>query len=73
MRRRQETCGNCCGTGREIKWDFVFEDKENCIGTAQSREIICEHCNGKGYAEYIVFSVEEAELISKHCGLTMEN
>lgn len=32
----------------------------------------CFDCNGKGYTEAVVFSIEEAQAILKHCGLATE-
>jgi hypothetical protein len=39
----------------------------------QEEEVVCTQCNGTGYTEYAVFSIEEAEAILKHCGLTTES
>lgn len=72
MKRMHITCNNCCGTGTEIKWRFFTKDISTGIGTMQREEIVCESCNGKGYTEYAVFSIEEAEAILKHCGLNKE-
>lgn len=32
----------------------------------------CDECNGAGYTEYAIFSIEEANAILKHCGLSTE-
>ena len=66
MKRIQMTCGNCCGTGRDLMWEIITP------GTAERRERKCMSCEGKGYTEHAVFSVEEAEAILKHCGLSVE-
>lgn len=66
------TCNHCDGTGHTVEWKVVSEDAETGIGTAQSEEVVCKTCNGKGWTEYAVFSVEEAKAILKHCGLDSE-
>ena len=71
MERRHVTCANCFGTGKTTVWKLVYlDDKSN---TMQKEENFCTQCNGKGYTEHAVFSVEEAEAILKHCGLTTES
>lgn len=67
MKQMQATCGNCAGIGHTTKWEVVGD------GVAQGKEVVCENCNGKGWIEYAVFSVEEAETILKHCSLTTES
>ena len=67
MKRMQVTCGNCAGIGHTVEWKVVGD------GMAQSEKVICESCDGKGWTEYAVFSIEEAETILKHCGLTTES
>ena len=71
MKRMFASCGNCSGTGKTTTWAVV--DMDGMIGTARKEETVCTQCNGKGYIEYAVFSVEEAEAILKHCGLTTES
>lgn len=73
MNINQITCGNCGGTGRAINWKVVSEDTKTGIGTMQSEKVVCPCCNGKGWTEYAVFSVEEAKAILKHCGLSTES
>ena len=68
----QVTCGNCAGVGKTIIWRHRGID-ENGFGVAQKEETICAACDGKGYTEYAVFSIEEAEAILKHCGLNTES
>lgn len=70
MNRITETCGNCKGIGKQIIWKVV--DSNDKFGIARREEVVCEACNGKGYTEYAVFSIEEAEVILKHCGLSAE-
>lgn len=67
MKRMQVTCGNCAGIGHTVEWRVVGD------GIAQGEDVVCESCDGKGWTEYAVFSVEEAEAILKHCGLTTES
>ena len=71
MKRMFATCGNCSGVGKTTTWTVV--DLDDMTGTMQKEENFCTQCNGKGYIEYAVFSVEEAEAILKHCGLTTES
>lgn len=72
MKRMQVTCGNCAGMGHTTLWKTVSEDKETHICTMESETVVCEDCNGLGYTEYAVFSIEEAEAILKHCCLDKE-
>ena len=71
MERRQVTCGCCGGTGRYINWVEVFLG--GTTGTMKAEKTMCKQCNGNGYTEHAVFSVEEAEVILKHCGLLTES
>ena len=67
------SCANCYGTGKTTEWKVVETDEEAGVGRAQSEEVICTSCNGVGYTEYPVFSVEEAKAILKYCGLSTES
>lgn len=67
MKRIQITCGNCCGTGRDLFWEMTSGN------TAEKKERECNSCEGKGYTEHAIFSIEEAEAILKHCGLSVED
>jgi hypothetical protein len=71
MERRQVTCGHCGGTGRFLGWKYV--ESNNQIRKWEDTLIVCTQCNGTGYTEYAVFSIEEAEAILKHCGLSTES
>ena len=71
MERMQRTCGNCGGMGKIINW--VVVDLDDKSGLMQKEETFCTQCNGTGYTDYAVFSIEEAEAILKHCGLSMES
>ena len=68
----QITCCACGGRGCVEVWKMVEYDELLHTGTAQREEATCGNCNGKGYVEYPVFSVEEAKAILKHCGLSTE-
>jgi hypothetical protein len=65
-----ENCGNCGGIGKQIILKVV--DSNDSVIEARTEEVVCKACNGKGYTEYAVFSIEEAEVILKHCGLSAE-
>lgn len=67
------TCAYCGGTGRVTIWKEVSKDTETNTCTLQSEEVTCEKCNGTGWIDYPVFSVEEAKAILKHCGLSTED
>lgn len=73
MHKINQICSTCCGIGSTITWKLASEDIEAGFGTMQKEETICETCNGKGYLEYAIFSIEEAEAILKHCGLSTES
>ena len=61
------TCGSCAGTGTVIRYNLVSE------GLAQGQEETCSQCNGRGYTEHAVFTVDESKVILKHCGLSTES
>lgn len=67
MERMRKTCGNCGGYGVNVVWKIVESDGKT--NTMERTEMICSQCNGTGYTEYAVFSIEEAEAILMHCGL----
>jgi hypothetical protein len=68
MNAIQQLCGNCAGTGIAVNWK-VTSKLEDGYGTAERVEEECHVCGGKGYTEYAVFTVEEAQAILKHCGI----
>lgn len=70
MNVMQITCGSCAGIGKKYNWKIVYMD--DVSGTAEREEVVCAECNGKGWTEYAVFSVEEAKAILKYCGLSTE-
>ena len=71
MERMQKTCGSCGGTGIFFGWKAVFNNDNTA--TWEETSSVCTQCNGTGWTEYAVFSIEEAEAILKHCGLTTES
>lgn len=71
MNTMQVSCGNCAGMGCHI--NYKLTNLNDSMGTLKSEKIMCKSCNGKGYTEYAVFSVEEAKAILKHCGLSTES
>lgn len=66
MKRMQMICGNCAGFGHYTRYKVVSESE------ARAEETVCDVCGGKGHIEYAVFSIEEAETILRHCGLSVE-
>ena len=67
MKVMQVLCGSCAGMGKHTNWKIVDES------TIKSEEAICEVCNGNGYTDYAIFTLEEAKAILKHCGLSVES
>jgi len=77
MIKHQVTCGTCCGTGK-IRIAIVDGLSVNDliygeVKTAHYEDTICNQCNGKGYTEHVTFTVDEANAILKHCGLSTES
>ena len=68
MNTIQQLCSNCVGTGKVVNWK-VTSKLEDGYGTVERVEEECSRCGGKGYTEYAVFTVEEAQTILKHCGI----
>lgn len=71
MNVMQVTCRSCAGIGKNYNWKVVYMD--DVSGEAEKEEVVCEACGGKGYAEYAIFTVDEAKAILKHCGLSTES
>ncbi len=71
MNIMQETCCMCGGSGHIMEYKPVHSD--GVTTTLQGEKVVCKHCNGKGWTEYAVFSVEEAKAILEHCGLSTES
>ena len=65
------TCGSCAGIGKQEVVKVV--DTNGNIGALKREEVICEVCCGKGYTEYATLTLEEANAILKHCGLSTES
>ena len=61
------TCHVCCGLGKHRSWFPISEDR------LEPKDVVCDACDGKGYTEHAVFSVEEAHAILKYCGLSKED
>ena len=66
-----KTCDTCLGRGKRDVWVTSYTDSITNTMT-KSEEIVCKACNGKGYTKCAAFSIEEAEAILKHCGLSKE-
>ena len=77
MIKHQVTCGNCYGTGKTqiavVDDSTVHDPIYGEVMQAHYEESICTQCNGKGYTEYVTFTVDEANVILKHCGLSTES
>ena len=69
MTRMRMTCRNCSGTGIDVIWHEVSKDEEAGVTTMQSEKVPCKQCDGRGYTEYVLFSIDEATAILKYCGL----
>lgn len=67
MKTIRELCDNCAGTG-EITQYITTTPKYGGIAKPFGKEE-CYACSGKGYTEYAMFTVEEAQAILKHCGI----
>ena len=63
----RQMCGNCAGTG-EITQYITTTLKHGGIVMPFDKEE-CYACGGKGYTEYAMFTMEEAQAILKHCGI----
>ena len=64
-------CSTCAGIGKHYNWKVVNMD--DVSGTLEREEVVCKACNGIGYTEYAIFTLEEAEAILKYCGLSTES
>lgn len=72
MTKVNQTCGTCGGTGVIRNW-IVEKDRVNReYGVAKLEEVKCSVCDGRGWLEYAMFTLEEAEQIMKVCGLADE-
>ena len=72
MTRIPVACGNCGGRGHRTVILTISEDKEIRVREGRFEEVECDQCGGAGYLEYAAFSIDEAEVIMKHCGLKWE-
>jgi DnaJ-class molecular chaperone len=73
MEIKQTTCGNCGGSGRVIVWRTTKDSERLGVSIAKAEEDTCPTCKGEGFIEYPIFTVEEAKVILKHCGLSTED
>lgn len=65
-----ELCKKCSGLGHTNQNMIPNDDGM----TFKIERDICDECNGVGHIEkYAVFSIEEARVILKHCGLSTES
>lgn len=69
MERMNIACKKCAGLGYTN--EKIIPNDDNM--TVQLKRDTCDKCNGVGHTEYAIFSIEEAEAILKHCGLTTES
>lgn len=69
MTKVSQTCGTCGGTGVIIQSASVPELKN----TVRLEKVKCSVCDGKGWLEYAMFTLEEAKQIMKVCGLSTES
>ena len=72
MTKINQTCGTCCGIGVIRNWIVEKEPVNREHGVANFETVKCSVCDGKGYTEYAMFTLEEAEQIMKVCGLADE-
>ena len=69
MNTIQQICGTCGGRGFLDIWEVTDKKDANGYDIAIGRREQCHACNGKCYAEYAAFTVEEAQAILEHCGI----
>ena len=70
MKVVQQPCSACGGTGFLEIWEVTGEKDTNGYNIATMRHQKCGACGGNCYTEHAVFTVEEAQAILKHCGIT---
>ena len=74
MKRVKELCENCNGLGEVTYYKCDKPVDDTGCGTAYLVREECARCEGKGYTEeYVMFTIEEAKAILKHCGLSTES
>lgn len=69
METIQQICGTCAGMGKVVNW----KNTNKVEGIYEKVEEECCVCGGKGYTEYAVFTVKEAQAILKHCGIITDD
>ena len=72
MLKLTNTCGSCAGSGYHTFYTVSEEHDDNGYNVCERDEQECLACNGKGYIEYVAFTVEEARVILEHCGLEVD-
>jgi len=63
MERIQKTCNSCGGVGHITYYKVTSEDPDSDRGIAQEVVEECSVCGGKGWKEYALFTIEEAEAL----------
>lgn len=71
MKVMKEMCTKCAGIGYEMKYKVL--NLNDTRQTMHAQKIKCDACNGRGYHENALFTIEEAKVILKHCGLATES
>ena len=74
MIKKLMKCPYCNGVGEVVKWEPIepVENDGRMVNCLKRVDDTCEHCKGIGYVDYVMFTIEEAEAIMKHCGLHIE-
>lgn len=70
MRTAKFVCDNCGGTGHTMSCGSVPKNIPANTILVKPIYVPCKECSGRGYIEHAVFTLEEANAILKHCGLT---
>lgn len=70
MKVMRVLCESCAGMGKESNWKIIHSNDQTSALASEEEKTVCDVCNGKGYTEYVIFSMEEAKAILKYCGLT---
>ena len=62
-------CENCEGKGKLYEWGRINgrPDLPTKVFTGA-----CEECGGQGYVPFVLFTLDEAKAILKHCGITIQ-
>lgn len=65
-------CALCNGSGKRTVYKGTTSRTPSGFALAEFEEVVCDHCNGRGFVDFAVFSPEEAAAVLKHCGLPVE-